>query len=186
MSGRTVGPGMEFYHAYRITLIAQAGNYLIMTDCRYITAIAGSASSLRPLKEFFDHTPHDNVAYVIVQHLPIGFRSQLQAILRLHSSLETTLIEDGMPVTKDKIFILPPSHYAGIRAGFFTMAQDPETCEYPVMPKMANATVMSTWYCPAGKCRRPLQAMFYGMQISGTADGMLQMRSNNVNQIRGI
>jgi two-component system CheB/CheR fusion protein len=163
-----------------------------MMDCRYIAAIAGSAGSLKPLKEFFDHTPHDNVAYVIVQHLPMGFRSQLQAILKRHSSLETAVIEEGMPVTKDKIFILPASQYAGIssgsfyltarppspnrsidmfltslaaqethkpiaiilsganddgalgmtsikRTGGFTMAQDPQTCEYPVMPEKAIA-----------------------------------------------
>lgn len=88
-------------------------------NCHYIVAIGGSAGSLSPIKEFFDHTPHDNAAYVIVQHYPRGYQSQLQRILKKHSSLEVTVITEGMPVSSDKVYLLPAGYYAGIRGKQF-------------------------------------------------------------------
>jgi hypothetical protein len=45
---------------------------------RYIVAIDGSAGFLKPLLTFFDHTPNDQVSYVILRHIGKDVRSDLE------------------------------------------------------------------------------------------------------------
>ena len=67
---------------------------------RYIAAIGGSAGALEPLKSFFDHTPNDNVSYVILRHLPPSYQSLLKDILSKHSLLEIIEVVDEMRLEK--------------------------------------------------------------------------------------
>jgi two-component system CheB/CheR fusion protein len=76
-----------------------------------IVGIGGSAGSLAALKELFDHVPHDNLAYVIVQHLPVHFKSQLQAILQRHSNLDIIEVSNGQCISNDKIHLSPAGMY---------------------------------------------------------------------------
>ena len=54
----------------------------------YIVAIGGSAGSLKPLIKFFDHTPVDNVSYVVLRHIGRNMQSLLEEILQPHSHLK--------------------------------------------------------------------------------------------------
>ena len=55
---------------------------------KYIIAIGASAGGLNEINLFFDNTPLDGVAYVIVQHLSPDFKSGMVEILARHSKLE--------------------------------------------------------------------------------------------------
>jgi chemotaxis response regulator CheB len=93
---------------------------------QYIAAIAGSAGSHHALLELFDHTPHDNVSYIILRHLPLTYRSQLRAILLRHSSLAIKEIRDGMVLRNDTIYIAPPGKYLSIEGNVFYFTERTE------------------------------------------------------------
>lgn len=86
---------------------------------QFIAAIAGSAGSHQRIIEFFDHTPHDDVSYVILQHLPETWRSELRAILSRHTGLSIRVIRHGMVLRKDVIYIAPPGKYVTIQNDIF-------------------------------------------------------------------
>ncbi|HWB94188.1 MAG TPA: chemotaxis protein CheB [Puia sp.] len=90
---------------------------------QFIAAVAGSAGSHQRLLEFFDHTPHDDVSYVILQHLPATWESQLLLILSRHAKLAVQEIRHGMVIRKDTIYISPPGKYVTIRHHVFTLAE---------------------------------------------------------------
>jgi two-component system CheB/CheR fusion protein len=78
---------------------------------RYIAAIGGSAGVLGPLKIFFDHTQHDQISYVILRHLSPTYQSLLKEILSRHTKLEIIEVDAGMPLEKDKVYLLPSDKY---------------------------------------------------------------------------
>jgi two-component system, chemotaxis family, CheB/CheR fusion protein len=84
---------------------------------RYVAAIGGSAGGLEPLKTFFDHTPADQVSYVILRHLPTTYRSLLKAILSRHARLDIIEVDHDMPLEKNKIYLLPSDKYMVIGNG---------------------------------------------------------------------
>lgn len=88
---------------------------------QFIAAIAGSAGSHERLLEFFDHTPHDDVSYVILQHLPMNWRSRLASILSRHSLLDVKEIRNGMVLRKDTIYVAPAGCYVTIRQDIFAV-----------------------------------------------------------------
>jgi chemotaxis response regulator CheB len=81
----------------------------------YIAGVGFSAGGLAPLQQLFNHTPHDSVAYVIVQHLPVNYRTNLDLILAKHSSLRIIEATHDMKIKTDSIYITPPSSYITIR-----------------------------------------------------------------------
>src|SRR5688572_30126764 len=85
-----------------------------MTE-RFVVAIGSSAGGLDAMKTFFDHTPHDNVTYVILRHIPIAHQSVLQEILQRHSKLQILEAEDGVLIKKDHVYIPPSSMYMTIK-----------------------------------------------------------------------
>ena len=89
-------------------------------DRQFIVAIAGSAGSHRRLIELFEQTPHDDVAYVILQHLPATWESQLRVILSRHTKLPVQEIRNGMVVRKDVIYVAPAGKYVTIHRDIFT------------------------------------------------------------------
>ena len=54
---------------------------------RFLVILGGSAGMLPALTTFFDHTRSGQASYIILQHLPMDYQSQLKEILERHSSL---------------------------------------------------------------------------------------------------
>lgn len=82
---------------------------------------------MEPLKTFFDHTPNDQVSYIILRHLPPAHQSALKQILTRHSRLEVIEAADGMRLEINKVY-LPPSHkYLVIEHDIFHLVDRPET-----------------------------------------------------------
>jgi two-component system CheB/CheR fusion protein len=75
---------------------------------RYVVGIGASAGGLDPLTRFFDHLPTDTgMAFVVVQHLSPDFKSLMDELLARHTRLPINLVEDGMPVEADHIYLIP-------------------------------------------------------------------------------
>jgi len=58
-----------------------------MSKPHHIIAIGASAGGMEEINTFFDHTPLDNVSYVVIQHLSADFKSRMVELLDKHSKL---------------------------------------------------------------------------------------------------
>jgi two-component system CheB/CheR fusion protein len=75
---------------------------------QYVVGIGASAGGLDPLVRFFDNLPKDTgMAFVIVQHLSPDFKSLMDELLARHTLLPIHLVEDGMPVEADCVYLIP-------------------------------------------------------------------------------
>jgi two-component system CheB/CheR fusion protein len=90
---------------------------------RYIVAIGGSAGSLKPMIKFFDHTPVDDISYVVLRHIVRNMQSLLEEILQLHSPLKVIEVTHDMEVEKNTVYILPAGFYMTIKNGHFHLHQ---------------------------------------------------------------
>jgi two-component system CheB/CheR fusion protein len=73
-----------------------------------VVGIGASAGGLDPLVRFFDSLPKETgMAFVIVQHLSPDFKSLMDELLARHTMLPIHLVEDGMPVAADHVYLIP-------------------------------------------------------------------------------
>ncbi|HET9314658.1 MAG TPA: chemotaxis protein CheB, partial [Vicinamibacteria bacterium] len=91
---------------------------------RFVVGIGASAGGLDPLLRFFDHLPPDTgMAFVIVQHLSPDFRSLMDELLGRHTALPIHLVEDGMPVAADHIYLIPAKKEMIISSGRLLLSE---------------------------------------------------------------
>src|SRR5215217_1039279 len=73
-----------------------------------IVGIGASAGGLEALEAFFEQVPLDSgMAFVVVQHLSPDFRSLMDEILARRTNLPVHLVEDGVVVEPDRIYLIP-------------------------------------------------------------------------------
>ena len=90
----------------------------------YIVGIGASAGGLEALAQFFDNTPADSgMAFVVIQHLSPGFRSQMGELLKQHTSLPVQLIADGSRLEPDNVYLMPPMSQVTLRDGRFCLGE---------------------------------------------------------------
>jgi two-component system CheB/CheR fusion protein len=78
------------------------------TRPHYVVGIGASAGGLDPLVRFFDNLPKETgMAFVIVQHLSPDFKSLMDELLARHTELPIHLVEDGMLVEPDHVYLIP-------------------------------------------------------------------------------
>lgn len=87
------------------------------TPPNFIIAIGASAGGIEEINIFFDHTPLDGVAYVIVQHLSANFKSRMAEFLSKHSKLAVMEAENGMLVKTNEVYLIPNNKFMTIRKG---------------------------------------------------------------------
>src|SRR5262245_57101081 len=74
-----------------------------------VVGIGASAGGLNALERFFDNVPKDaDMAFVIVQHLSPDFKSLMDELLARHTELPIHLVEDGMRVERNHVYLIPP------------------------------------------------------------------------------
>ena len=75
---------------------------------RHVVGIGASAGGLDPLERFFDNLPAETgMAFVVVQHLSPDFKSFMDELLARHTHMPIHLVEDGMPVEADHVYLIP-------------------------------------------------------------------------------
>lgn len=79
-----------------------------------IVGIGASAGGLAAFESFFSGMPvagdGPGMAFVLVQHLAPDHKSILADLIRSHTRMEVFVVEDGMKVRPNCIYILPPNH----------------------------------------------------------------------------
>jgi len=95
-----------------------------MTRPRYVVGIGASAGGLDPLVKFFDALPPETgMAFVIVQHLSPDFKSLMDELLARHTRLPIHLVEDGMPVEADHVYLIPAKKEMIISGGRLLLSE---------------------------------------------------------------
>jgi two-component system, chemotaxis family, CheB/CheR fusion protein len=81
----------------------------------HVIAIGASAGGMEEINSFFDHTPLDGVAYIIIQHLSPDFKSQMVKLLARHSKLVVKEAENGLSVKSNEVYLIPNDKFMTIR-----------------------------------------------------------------------
>jgi chemotaxis response regulator CheB len=77
-----------------------------------------SAGGLDAFERFFTNMPPDTgMAFVLVQHLDPTHKSILSELIKRYTSMKVLEVEDGMLVTPNSVFVIPPNRYMGILQG---------------------------------------------------------------------
>ena len=91
---------------------------------QFVVGIGASAGGLDPLVRFFDNLPKaTGMAFVIVQHLSPDFKSLMDELLARHTLLPIHLVEDGMPVEADHVYLIPAKKEMIISGGRLLLSE---------------------------------------------------------------
>ncbi|HEX2661176.1 MAG TPA: chemotaxis protein CheB, partial [Polyangia bacterium] len=75
----------------------------------FVVGIGASAGGLEALERFFGSLPEKTgMAFVVIQHLSPDFKSLMDELLARHTRLPIHLVEDGMRVEVDHVYLIPP------------------------------------------------------------------------------
>ncbi|XXT20984.1 chemotaxis protein CheB [Sorangium sp. So ce429] len=90
----------------------------------YVVGIGASAGGLEALEHFFDNIPKESgMAFVVVQHLSPDFRSLMDEILGRRTELPIHLVENGMLVEPDHVYLIPPKKEMIISGGRLLLSE---------------------------------------------------------------
>ena len=89
-----------------------------------IVALCASAGGIEALQEFFGHMPGDSgLAFVVAMHLGAGQSTSLPDLLQQQTLMPVRLIEDGVKVAANCVYVIPPDREAGLLHGMFQLLQ---------------------------------------------------------------
>ena len=100
-----------------------------------IVALGASAGGLEALQQFFDHMPPDSgMAFMVIQHLSPDSKSMLAEILRKHTRMVVSQVEDLMRVEPNRVYINVPDMDVAIFKGVFHLSapETPRGIRYPI------------------------------------------------------
>lgn len=100
-----------------------------------IVGVGASAGGLESLEELFTKVPVESgIAFVVVQHLSPDFKSVMDELLARRTNIPIQQAEDNLPITPDRIFLIPPKKEAILTDGRFRLRdKDPkETLTLPI------------------------------------------------------
>lgn len=84
----------------------------------YIVGIGASAGGLEAIHDLFDNMPEDtNFGFVVIQHLSPDYKSLMGELLSKHTAMQVFEAEDGMPVQKNCIYLIPSKKSMTIQGG---------------------------------------------------------------------
>ena len=90
----------------------------------YVVGIGASAGGLEALEAFFGNAPRESgMAFVVVQHLSPDFKSLMDELLARHTDLPIRLVEDGMVVEADHVYLIPPKKEMIIAGGKLLLSE---------------------------------------------------------------
>ena len=90
----------------------------------HVVGIGASAGGLEALERFFDNVPSETgLAFVVVQHLSPDFKSMMDELLARHTELPIHLVENGMPVEANHVYLIPPKNEMIISGGRLLLSE---------------------------------------------------------------
>lgn len=88
----------------------------------YIVAIGSSAGGMKALREFFTHlVPTNDMAFVIVSHLPNNRDTRLHQIIQKHTTMNVTLVVTNTSIQPGNVYVLPGNVIATLSKGIIML-----------------------------------------------------------------
>src|SRR6187551_1502730 len=98
-----------------------------------IVGIGASAGGLESLEKLFSAMPVDTgMAFVVVQHLSPDFRSLMDELIGRHSAMPVVVVEDGMKIAPNHIYLLPPRKEMIVRGRALILTDKPNGLSLPI------------------------------------------------------
>jgi two-component system, chemotaxis family, CheB/CheR fusion protein len=90
----------------------------------YVVGVGASAGGLEALQRLFARMRRTGAfSFVVVQHLSPDFKSVMAELLAQHTELTVRVVEDGMEVETDTVYLLPAGNEMTIREGRLYLAE---------------------------------------------------------------
>jgi len=84
----------------------------------FVVGVGASAGGLDALEQFFGAMPlQTGMAFVVIQHLSPDFKSVMDELLARRTRIPIVLVEDGMLVEANRIYLIPPKKEMIISGG---------------------------------------------------------------------
>ena len=84
----------------------------------HVVCIGASAGGLDALEKFFDACPSETgAAFVVIQHLSPDHKSMMSNLLARHTMMPVKLVEEGMRLEANQIYLIPPGAIMHASAG---------------------------------------------------------------------
>ncbi|MFN6946185.1 MAG: chemotaxis protein CheB, partial [Cytophagaceae bacterium] len=93
----------------------------------YIIGIGASAGGLDPINALFENLTSLNASYVIIQHLPADFKSNMATLLTKHSKLNIQEVKNNQRIEPDSVYVMTERKSVAIREGIFFITEDNTT-----------------------------------------------------------
>lgn len=92
----------------------------------YYVGVGASAGGLEALETFFDSMPgNSGLAFIVVQHLSPDYKSLMKELLSKHTDMNVERVEDGMRITTDTVYLIPPKKNMIMRNGHLFLTEQP-------------------------------------------------------------
>ncbi|MBO9154980.1 chemotaxis protein CheB [Chitinophaga sp. GCM10012297] len=142
---------------------------MITVGPHHVIAIGASAGGMDEINTFFDNTPLDGVAYVIVQHLSPDFKSRMVELLARHSRLRVQEAENGIEIKPNHVYLIPNDKFMTIRhTRLFLTAK-----EHKKAPHLTINTFFNSLAASHGK--KAIAVVLSGMGADG-AEGVMAVK----------
>jgi two-component system CheB/CheR fusion protein len=108
-----------------MTAASEPGADPLSTSASFcVVGIGASAGGLEALEEFFENVPVPaGMAFVVVQHLSPDFKSMMDELLARRTKLPVRLVEDGMRVVPDHVYLIPPGKEMIVSGGRLLLSE---------------------------------------------------------------
>jgi two-component system, chemotaxis family, CheB/CheR fusion protein len=158
-----------------------------------VVGIGTSAGGIDALKMFFSAaTPDSNLAFVVVQHLDPEHKSILQELLARAVSLPVHIIENGVRVAPNHVYVIPPNAALTIQDGALqlTPPTEPRDQRTPIdtfftslaseRAENAACVIPHRRPCLGGGTDRALSREHRQGCLAGTARALLRARGRHL------
>jgi two-component system CheB/CheR fusion protein len=113
---------------------AQGDGVAVQPFAGFVVAVGASAGGLEALENFFSHCqPDTGAAFVVIQHLSPDHKSMMHDLLGRYTPMKVQVVEDGLPIEANKVFLIPPGSIMRIADGRFQLTpKSPHLLTLPI------------------------------------------------------
>lgn len=105
---------------------AEAAMPALGHTAKFVVAVGASAGGLEALERFFSHCPTaSGAAFVVVQHLSPDHKSMMSDLLGRHTRMPVRVVEDGLTIGPDQVYLIPPGSLMRIADERFRLTPKP-------------------------------------------------------------
>ncbi|MCP5146337.1 MAG: PAS domain-containing protein [Gammaproteobacteria bacterium] len=113
----------------------------------HVVGIGASAGGLEALESFFARVPSDTgMAFVVIQHLTPDFKSVMDELLARHTEMAIRVIDEGMPLEPNTVYLIPSRKMITIDAKVFHVTERDQRLALHLPIDLFLVSLAETWH----------------------------------------